>query len=229
MSSDRLNDIYDKLYQDAIEKVRSNRYELDSMIDSSMDKRFGITLIVKPDAHVTEQIQEFLTALHAIEPNQYYYPSSDIHVTFLPIIPCQENFDMDQLPLQDYIDLIRAHLSMEEQFEIHFEGITASSSCIMIQGFFKDNVLNDLRDKLRKAFAASSLHQNIDQRYVIRTAHATVVRFRKPLAAKGKFLDVLNSYRTKKFGTTTVKEIDLVFNDWYLKEKVVKTLFRFKI
>ena len=229
MSSEELIHIYDKLYQDATEKVQSDQYELDGMIDSSADTRFGITLIIKPDRHVIERIQEFLTTLRAIEPDQYYYPSSDIHVTFLPIIPCHENFDMNQFALQDYIDLIRAHLSMGDQFELHFEGITASSSCIMIQGFFKNHVLSDLRDKLRKAFAASSLHQNIDQRYVVRTAHATVVRFRKPLVAKEQLLEVLNSYRQQNFGTMIVKEIDLVFNDWYLKEKSVKTLFRFQI
>lgn len=226
---ENLKDFYDQLYNNAIDKLISDQYEIDSMIDLSVDKRFGLTLIIKLDAHVTERIQQFLTTLRSIEPDQYYYPSSDMHVTFLPIIPCHENFDINHIVIQDYIDLIRTHLSTAEPFKIRFEGITASSSCIMIQGFFNDNILNERRDQLRKAFTVSSLHQNIDQRYILRTAHATVIRFKKPFIAKEKFLETIASYRHCNFGTTVVKKIELVLNDWYLKEKSVQTLFCFEL
>ncbi|UJR20096.1 hypothetical protein I4U23_023230 [Adineta vaga] len=228
MSIELIN-IYNKLYMDSIEKIQSDQYETDPMIDSLVDKRFGITLIIKPDEHINRQIQKFLTDLHTIEPDQYYYPSSDIHITVLPIISCHEGFDLDQLSIQDYIDLIREYLFLEGKLEIHFKGITASSSCIMIQGFPKQSSFNELRNKLKTAFKASSLQQDIDKRYSIQAAHATVVRFRKPFIAKDKFLKVLENYRDYDFGTMTVNEMELVFNDWYLKEKIVKSLHRFKL
>ncbi|UJR11587.1 hypothetical protein I4U23_015767 [Adineta vaga] len=227
--SEELIDIYDKLYADAIEKIKSNRYETDPMIDSSVDKRFGITLIIKPNEYINQQIQKFLAHLHAIEPDQYYYPSSDIHITLVPIIPCHDEFNLNEISIQDYIDLLRENILINGKLEINFKGITASSSCIMIQGFPQQASFNELRSRLRTAFKASTLQNDIDKRYTIRTAHATVVRFRKPFIAKEEVLKLLNDYKDYDFGTMTVNELELVYHDWYLRERIVKSLFRFEI
>jgi 2'-5' RNA ligase len=227
--SEELISIYNKLYEDGIQKIKSDQYETDDLIGSSLDKRFGVTLLIRPDEHVRHRILKFLAALHAIEPEQYYYPSSDMHITVLPIISCHEEFDLNQIAVQDYIDLIRETLPSQQNIKINFKGITASPSCIMIQGFPQHPVLDELRNSLRTAFKTSSLQQDIDKRYAIRTAHATVVRFKNHFAAKEEFIKVLNDFKDYDFGTTTISELELVYNDWYMSEKIVKTLFRFKI
>jgi 2'-5' RNA ligase len=228
MSTELIN-IYNKFYNDAIQKIRSDQYEMDDLIDSSFDKRFGITLLIRPNEHVKHRIQEFLAALQAIEPEQYYYPSSDIHITVMSIISCYEEFDLNQIVVQDYIDLIRESIPSEKNIEINFKGITASSSCIMIQGFPQQSVLDELRNSLRTAFKTSSLQQSIDKRYSIQTAHATVARFRKLFTSKEKFIKVLENFKDYDFGMATISEMELVYNDWYQREKFVKTLFRFKV
>ena len=227
--SPSLINIYNKLYEDGIEKLRSDQYVTDDLIDSPLDKRRGIALVIRLNGSVKERIMEFLNALQAIEPNQYYYPPSDIHVTVIAIIDCYEEFDLNQIEIQNYIDVIHESIPSEKTIEISFKGITASPSCIMIQGFPQQSRLDELRNNLRTTFKASLLEQTIDKRYVMQTSHATVVRFTKPFTAKEQFLKVIENYKDYDFGTTTINEMELVYNDWYLKEKFVKTLFRFKV
>ena len=229
MSTELIN-IYNKLYNDGMEKIRADQYQTDDLItSSSADQRFGLALVIRPDEHVKERILKFLAALQAIEPHQYYYPSSDIHITVLPIIDCYVGFDFNQIEVQDYIDLINQSISSPQNIEIDFKGITASPSCIMIQGFPQQSALDDLRNGLRTAFKTSSLQQTIDTRYFLRTAHATVVRFTQPFTAKEEFLQVLEKFKDYDFGKATISEMELIYNDWYVREKFVKTLFRFKV
>jgi len=220
---------YNKLYNDAIEKIRSDQYETDDLIDSPLDKRSGVTLLIRPNEHVRHRILKFLAALQSIEPEQYYYPSSDIHVTVLSIISCYEEFDLNQIAVPDYINLIRESIPSQKNIEISFKGITASPSCIMIQGFPQQPVLDELRNGLRTVFKNSSLQQSIDKRYSIQTAHATVVRFTKPFTAKQEFIKVLENFKDYDFGKASISEMELVYNDWYMRERFVKTLFRFKV
>lgn len=220
---------YNNLYKESIQKIKSDDYQTDDLIDSTLDNRFGITLIVRPTISVKNNIQTFLNDLKAIEPDQYYYPESDIHVTVLSIISCYKGFDLAQISILDYVALIKKSITSQKSIEIEFRGITASPSCIMIQGFLSDDTLNDIRDTLRINFKNSNLQQTIDQRYTIQSAHSTVVRFRKRLTKKDDYIKVLDHYRDYYFGTSTINTIELVYNDWYHRKEFVKDLYRLNI
>ena len=97
---------YNNLYKNSILKIASEDYEIDNLIDSSLDNRFGITLLTRQNSKVKNKIQEFLSDLKAIEPDQYYYRDSDIHVTVMSIITCYEGFDLSQIMLTDYVEII---------------------------------------------------------------------------------------------------------------------------
>lgn len=220
---------YNNLYKDAILKIKSDAYQTDKLIDSSLDNRFGITLLIRPNSQVKSRMQAFISDLKAIEPDQYYYPDSDIHVTVLSVISCYDGFDVAQIQLPDYVALIKKSIATHERIEIEFRGVTASPSCIMVQGFLSDNTLNRMRDDLRINFRNSDLEQTIDKRYSIHTAHATVARFRKELKRKDAYINVLNDYRDFYFGTSAVGSLELVYNDWYQRKEHVKKLYRFEI
>jgi len=217
------------LYTNGIEKIKSDQYELDDLLDSPLDKRRGISLVIKPNEQVAQRIQHFLDILKHIEPGQYYYPTTDLHITVMALISCYDGFDMDQIKVEDYIDLIQKILPKQTKIEINFQGITASSGCVMIQGFPQQTVLHDIRNSLRTAFKTSTLQQSLDHRYPLRTAHITAARFRTPFTAKEEFLQTLENFRNYDFGISTINEIEFVYNDWYLKEQFTKTLFRFSI
>jgi len=219
---------YHKLYSDSIAKISSGDYELDHLIDDNTDQRFGITLVIRPDAVTNNNIQQFLTEAKAIEPGQYYYQNTDIHITLMSIISCYDGFNLKNIHVQNYIELMQQVLARHKSFKIQFKGLTASPSCILIQGFLTDT-LNEIRDDLRAGFKNSVLQQSIDKRYAIQTAHSTVIRFRSELENKDVFVKLIEKYRGFDFGTFEVNKIELVYNDWYQRERFVQKLHQFSL
>lgn len=224
-----LREHYNNLYQDSIQKIKTNNYQVDKLIDSTTDNRRGITLLIRPSKHVKEKIQNFLAKVKAIEPQQYYYSNSDMHITVMSIISCYDGFDTFQIDVNDYADIIKKSIQGLPKFEIEFKGLTASPSCIMVKGFFKENTLNQIRENLRINFRNTNLEQSIDKRYSIKTAHSTIIRLRKQLANKEAFLQLIEENKDLYFGTFTVDTLELVFNDWYQRRENVRKLHEFRL
>lgn len=229
MNEIALTEHYHNLYTESIAKIRDEGVVTDELLDDSLDDRRGITLLVRPGEEVKERIRGWLEMLQKAEPEQYYYPTSDLHITLLSVISCYSGFHPEQIDLPSYNRLIRESLAGEDSFSIRMKGITASPSGVMVQGFSENDRLNELRENLRKQFGKSELQQSIDKRYVLQTAHSTVIRFRKPLQHKNAFLDKMEQFRDFDFGTFQVKEIELVANDWYLRKENGSTLSRFPL
>jgi 2'-5' RNA ligase len=229
MNETALTNHYHQLYTESVAKIRARGVLTDESLDDPEDDRRGITLLIRPGEEVKERFRGWLEKLQRIEPGQYFYPVSDMHITFLSVISCYSGFETGKINLSAYHQLIHEALAGEKSFLVRMQGITASPSGVMIQGFSENDRLNELREILRKQFRKSALQQSIDQRYVLQTAHSTVVRFRRALQHKEAFLDKLEEYRDFDFGTFRVKEIELVTNDWYLRKEKVSTLRRFPL
>jgi 2'-5' RNA ligase len=214
-----LSEHYNTLFKTSAELILSENYTTDPMINDNSDKRFGITLLIRPNEQIKINIQSFLKELKKTEPEQYYYPDSDIHITVLSIISCTEDFTLDKFYTSDYVEIIEKSLVDVNKIEIDYVGVTLSPSAVMIQGFPSDDSLNILRDKLRSNFKNSSIKQSIDSRYCITAAHSTVMRFQKKLENLRKLLEVIEKFRNHNFGKFTVDKIELVYNDWYQRER----------
>ncbi len=46
---------YTALYNESIEKIVTNTYQIDNQIDSLSDRRFGITLLIRPDSQTKKK------------------------------------------------------------------------------------------------------------------------------------------------------------------------------
>jgi len=213
-----LTEHYNQLYKKSSKAILTEQYKLDPQINNPSDSRFGLTLLIRPSETIKANIQLFLEEIKVIEPNQYYYPDSDIHITVMGIISCYEGFTLDQINIPEYIDLIEQSLVELDQIEIEFRGLTASPSAIMIQGFPTDESLNIFRNKLRESFKNSTLEQSIDSRYTIAAAHSTVMRFQEKLENTKQLIQVAEKFRDYNFGKFQVKKLELVYNDWYQRE-----------
>ena len=220
---------YDQLFTQSVKAILNHNYVIDTQIDSETDQRFGITVLIRPPESIKNKIQSFLNELKGVDDLQYYYPNSDIHITVLSIISCYDGFNLNLINPSEYIAIIQENLISLKKLEISFNGITASNSTIMIQGFPSNDSLNSLRDALRKAFQNSTLKQSIDSRYPLFTAHSSVCRFRKPIAKTQKIIDVLEDYRSINFGKFEVSELELVYNDWYQKTEKTTLLHQFSV
>ncbi|ABQ07704.1 2'-5' RNA ligase family protein [Flavobacterium johnsoniae] len=222
-----LTEHYNQLYTTSSKSILTGKYSIDTEIKNESDSRFGITLLIRPSDEIKANIQVLLNELKQVEPEQYYYPDSDIHITVMSIISCSENFNLNHISPNDYIQLICKSLVDVDKVTIQFKGITASSSAIMIQGFPTDETLNNLRNKLREDFKNSQLQQSIDSRYRISTAHATVMRFQEKLLDPEKLIQTAEKYRDYDFGEFNVKSLELVYNDWYQRKSNTKVLGEF--
>jgi 2'-5' RNA ligase len=214
-----LKEHYNELYKKSSEAILSGNYKLDSQINDKSDSRFGITLLIRPNETIKANIQLFLDELKVIDPLQYYYPDSDIHITVMSIISCYEGFSLDKITITDYIEIIQKSLIDVNEIKIKFQGVTVSPSALMIQGFPTDESLNNLRDRLRENFKKSTLQQSIDSRYTISTAHSTVMRFQEKLQNPKQLIAFSEKFRDFDFGEFKVENLELVYNDWYQREE----------
>lgn len=224
-----LSDDYNRLWQEALPLIVRNGFEWDPLLDAEADRRYGITLLIRPQSEVKASIQEFLDEVRKVDPDQYFYPNSDIHVTVMPIISCYEGFQLKNIPLEKYIQLLEGCMIDIPSFHIQFLGITASPSCLMVKGFPSGLTLENIRNKLRLSFSQADVEQSLDKRYPLKTAHATVVRFRKKVKDTSRILTLLDKWKDHDFGVSKVAKLELVFNDWYQRKQVVKHLFTFNL
>lgn len=220
---------YNQLFLDSFLKISSGNYQKDHLINSPLDRRMGLTLIVKPDIYVRNAIKQFLDELEGVDPSQYYYPVSDMHITVLSVISCYNDFSLTNINLLEYIHTISQAIQGIKPFNIDFTGITASPACILIQGFPQDATLQQLRNAVRSEFKSSNLQQSIDKRYTLQTAHVTTVRFKENIQNLPGFLNLVEAYRTHQFGLSTIQELELVYNDWYHREEKVQSLHKFQL
>ena len=144
-----LKEHYHELYKVSSQTILAEKYRLDLNIKNPSDSRFGITLLIRPDENIKANIKLFLDEIKAIDPAQYYYPDSDIHITVISIISCYEGFKIDKITVNDYVAIIQKSLVDIGKIKINFRGVTASPDALMLQGFPSDESLNNLRNNLR--------------------------------------------------------------------------------
>lgn len=219
-----LTEHYNQLYKTSSEIISAGKYAIDSELRNESDSRFGITLLIRPNDEIIANIQTFINELKKAEPEQYFYPDSDIHITVMSIISCSENFTLNQISPNEYIEVICRSLVEVDKIKIHYKGITVSPSAIMIQGFPSDETLNNLRNRLRENFKKSGLQQSIDSRYEISTAHSTVMRFQEELQNPKKLIEITEKFLDYDFGAFEVKNLELVYNDWYQRKNTTRVL-----
>ena len=227
--SGKLDELYSSLNDKAYAEILSGKYFIDDSIDASNDQRFGLTILIRPNDNVKNEIENVLNKIRKVEPEEYYYPKSDLHVTVLSIISCYSGFDISKISIHQYSEIMGKSVKDIENFEIEFKGIILANSGILIKGYPTNSSLNLLREKLRTNFKQVNLEQSIDSRYSISTAHITALRFRKKLENKKRFLNLVAQFKDYNFGTSKVENFELVHNDWYQKTENVTILHQFKI
>jgi len=236
------------MWQRFNQALHNEGVSVDHNIHSNADTRRGVTALAyieKNDTQVATRINEFLIGLQKVIPNQYFYPTDELHLTMLSVISCVDDFTLDDIHIPHYTALFQEALSGLPEFNITFKGVTATPDCVVIRGVVdhgksgkneENDTLALLRQRLRNTFKSSTLRSSIDARYTLKTAHCTAVRFCSPLNTSSNtnantqaseselVLNYLERYRNHNFGTITVKHIDLVFNDWYQRLNNTKRL-----
>jgi len=213
-------------------KLEKGQCEMDLNIGNKDDTRRGVTALAYLESNnksVVNEIEHFLKQVQQIEPEQYYHPTNELHLTILSIITCIAGFKLTDINTTEYVKVFNQVFNGIDSIEIEFKGITASSSCVVIQGFPVDSSLNILRDRLRKNFKASGLRSSIDSRYKITTAHVSVIRFYTPIKDIDNVKVLFQKYRNYNFGTVKLTKIEFVFNNWYQNLSITEKIANYSI
>lgn len=91
----------------------------------------------------------------------------------------------------------------------------------MAKGFPQRGILEAIRDRLRDALQAVGLGHGVDDRYRSRGAHVTLARF-KEAADLSAVVACLNELGDAELGQMTVREAQLVINDFYMSEEKIE-------
>lgn len=227
MNNKKLREHYQNILTRAKPFIQSAQNEVDSEMYNPKDIRFGLGLRLILSSEILHNSQLLTKEIQKVEPHQYYYPLTNIHATVLALISCTYNFKKEDIDVVRYIRSIECALEGVSSFEVEFNGVTTSTSSIMIQGFPKDDQLEKMRQNLRKVFKSSDLRQNIDERYAIIGLHATVMRYKKPIDYPTELLTTIQNFREHQLGSMRVNKIQFVYNDWYHRIDKTEVLSEF--
>lgn len=207
---------YDALWDDAAPVVRRGEGILDPWVTQKhADARRGLTLLARPGPELARCVDTFLAALRAAEPEQYFQPTADLHLTVLSLFGATADHAPYLARLDDFRAAADEALRDVPAFTVKVEGVTVSRGAVLARGFPRDGTLERVRERLRSALAARGLGGGLDQRYRLQTAHLTLVRFAAPLSRPQAFVQALVAARRHAFGEMEVREMELVVGDWY--------------
>ena len=220
---------YDALWEEHWPNIRRGLIATDPLLaHKASDGRRGLTVIARPAPAVAAGLAGMLGTLAALEPQQYYYPQSDFHLTVLSLFTATDDYAPRLQRLAEYRDAVAAVLAAAPAFSIDTAGITLAAGAVLAQGFPHGPALDMLREGLRAELRSRGLGAGLDQRYRLVTAHSTIIRFAAPLSAPGRFAQALSDFRSAPFGRNHVAALDLVFNDWYMSRDTLQTIDTFQ-
>ena len=110
---------------------------------------------------VVQRIGLFQETLGAIEPEQYYYPATDIHVTVLSLLTAAEHNQEQLAQAGAFIPAVEAALSGVRTFRLETVGVTLTSTAVLAQGFPEADALTPIRERIRETLKAQGLGEGL--------------------------------------------------------------------
>ncbi|MGJ8682148.1 2'-5' RNA ligase family protein [Paraglaciecola sp.] len=219
-----MHDLYQQMWQRNLAAYQQQNIQIDKYLLDKTDSRRGITLLARLPKSVTEHVASFLSELKAICPGQYLYPESDMHLTIMSIVSCKQGYELDENIHATFLDVLTEHLTGLPSLSVSLSGITLSASGVLLTGYTDPVLLEGLRKRVRLAVSASGVDHSMDSRYKIKTAHSTVMRFKKPVEDMTSLIAFLKQNKHREFGQFDLLELELVFNDWYQSKSITQLI-----
>lgn len=179
------------------------------------DTRMALALVIRISPNVCSLIEAYLHKLKTIEPDLYYYPARDLHITVLDLLRGVPDRTIPD-NIDDYTRCIRECAKKISPFEIVFDGLTMSDNAVMIKGYY-ESALEDFRQELRRSMKRYGLL--LEERYETFSAHITAARIPDQLRHPESFVTYLADKHP--FGEMKVTAFELVFHNWYDSQKKV--------
>ncbi|QZN92455.1 2'-5' RNA ligase family protein [Limosilactobacillus panis] len=209
----KLADLYQQISARGQAAIENNALEFDQYLGTNRaDDRWGLTLLGHLPANINRNISFVLQQAKTLEPDQYYNPAVDRHVTIMDIVGAQAGQVFTRSQFSDYEHLLQSILVDCAPVHWHFSGLMVSPGALMVKGDYSP-ALTQLRLKLRQAIPAANLP--LAERYPTISGHVTIARFTHRLSHPHAFLRLIQENQTLAFGSFAMSAMDLVVHDWY--------------
>lgn len=220
-----LNNTYQKLWKKGKEAILNNKFFIDPYL-SKKDNRLGLTILIPLEGECTKQFSKIINKLKEIEPEQYFYPLENLHVTVVSVSEITEDFIPNETIINKYKEILSQTIKEIPEFTIKFKGITASDLVIFIKGFSDDTI-----QKLRNNFKEQARNQGlkIDDRYETKIIHSTIARFKNKLKNPEQLIKKIEELNNIEIANYKVNKIQFLINNWYNKKENNKLLAEYKL
>jgi hypothetical protein len=120
----QLEALYSKIHFENCAALADGKQTIDPILqNSNADKRLGISLLIKVAPTVTDEISTIEDEIKVMEPDQYYYPKADLHITVIDLIAAHEEFRRNDEQIEEFILLVKKAIKGIAPFELIFKGI----------------------------------------------------------------------------------------------------------
>ena len=192
----------------------------DALLERALtDSRMSLVVLIRISLNVAEKINSCIDDLRGIEPNLYYYPAKDLHITVMDVLKGEEG---RRIPpnITEYIRCIEECSKEISPFKIRFDGLTASDNAILVRGYYDDRLMV-FRQKLRDMLKQRGL--SLEERYKTISSHVTIARLHSKYQNPEKLLDYIE--KPRPFGTMTVSNMEISFHNCYdTRKEVLSTI-----
>lgn len=215
MNRSFLDNHYDSILAANREKILSGGVG-DVLLERALtDSRMSLVVLIRISPDVAEKIISSIDDLKRIEPNLYYYPAKDFHITVMDVLKGEEGREIPP-NITEYIRCIEECSKDISPFKIEFDGLTASDNAVLVRGYYDDQLMV-FRQKLRDMLKQRGL--SLEERYKTISSHVTIARLHSKFQNPERLLDYIEKPRS--FGTMTVSNMEISFHNWYDTRKEV--------
>lgn len=147
------------------------------------DMRCGVNIICRPAIDVVEYIVAIQQYLSEFEPDQYYYPPSDLHLTLVEI--CHSRTPEDVSLIADVVgSKIRRIAAVTALPKVDSPMLVFDAHAVALNFLPVDEALQNARHSIREGLV--NLGIPVDSRHETPTAHVTLMRYINPLRSAPK-------------------------------------------
>jgi 2'-5' RNA ligase len=219
-------ELYESIRERDLACLRSGAVELDRVLAAGLpDSRRGISLVM-PASRIAPGYEGLVARFAAVDPAQYYYPRSDLHITIFDFTQAREGCVADPGLEASFREISRAALASFAGFAVELRGVVFNRAAGIVKGFDRDRLLG-LRQRIRKELVARGIRN--DERYESGSAHITFARFRQPPADPAALCEAAEAAREIELGHVDAGEVELVEHDWYNSPASRRLLERFRL
>jgi|GEM_PF-5747435 len=203
----------------------------DLMVDQDLinNSNIGLTLLARTPKDLHQNISQIIQELGSKFPNQFFYPVERIHFTIIGLIPVKEKIEISKGLLEKLIPLIKNTLHKYPAFEIELNGLNITPISVFIQGFYSDNILDNIRKELILKTKTENLGFNLDHLSSFNLSYAwfTIMRFTDNEVSK--LLVEVKKFRDFEFGKFMVQDIQLVTTDKCFSKKNTEVIHSYHL